>query len=355
MISQDDVRQAYLTILKREPESTDVIALHQQHHSDIFSLASALINSTEFQFRPLTISAGPFSASFDAIATIEQFACQDLPRRDRFITDYVGSLTNSHFFSHLATEQAVVKSSPISGNFHADQAEWAACMRAVDLASDSFNAIELGAGWAPWLVSCSLAAKRSKGAKVRCLAVEADEEHVGYCNRHFRNNGFADSEWRTIHAAVAPFSGTAAFPASEDPSADWGMQPVFFRNQDEADRIATTDGFTDYRGFRFDRMKIMPAISVTEALSDFDHADLLHVDIQGGEADAIEASIGPISQKVRYLVIGTHSREIEGRLITVLSQNGWILELEKPCLFDVGVRLSLRADGTQGWRNAALV
>jgi FkbM family methyltransferase len=355
MISQDDVERAYLTVLRRQPESADVIAMHQQHHPDVFSLIQALISSNEFQSRPLMISAGPFTASFDAIATIKKFACEDLPSKDRFITDYVGSLTDSHFFSHLATEQAVVEALPIPGNFHADQAEWAACMRAVELASDSFNAIELGAGWAPWLVSCSLAAKRSKGAKVRCLAVEADEEHVGYCDSHFRNNGFADSEWRTIHAAVAPFSGTAAFPDSSDPSADWGMQPVFMRDQQEADRIATAEGFTDYRGFRFDRMKFLRAISVAEALSDFDHVDLLHVDIQGGEADAIDAAIDSMSRKVRYLVIGTHSREIEGRLISVLSQSGWNLEIEKPCQFDIGDRLLIRIDGVQGWRNAALV
>jgi FkbM family methyltransferase len=355
MISEDDVERAYLTILKREPESPDVIALHQQHHSDIFSLVDALINSDEFRSRPLMISTGPFTASFDAIATIEKFACKEPPRKDRFITDYVGSLTDSLFFSHLATEKAVIETLPIPGNFHADQAEWAASMRAVDLASDSFNAIELGAGWAPWLVSCSLAAKRMKSASVRCLAVEADEVHVEYCDRHFRNNGFADSEWRTIHAAVGPFSGTAAFPASSDPNADWGMQPVFLRDQEEADRVAATKDFTDYRGFRFDRMKVMPAIGVTEALSDFNHVDLLHIDIQGGEADAIEAAIEPMSAKVRYLVIGTHSREIEGRLISVLSQSGWKLEIEKPCQFDVGDRLTLRADGTQGWRNAALV
>jgi hypothetical protein len=37
---------------------------------------------------------------------------------------------------------------PIPANWHADIAEWAAALRAVDLARGSFTMAELGCGWA---------------------------------------------------------------------------------------------------------------------------------------------------------------------------------------------------------------
>jgi hypothetical protein len=40
--------------------------------------------------------------------------------------------------------------------------------------------------------------------------------------------------------------------------------------------------------------------------------------------------LGIVSQKVACLVIGTHSREIEGRLMRELLDAGWQLEFERP-------------------------
>ena len=66
-------------------------------------------------------------------------------------------------------------------------------------------------------------------------------------------------------------------------------------------------------------------------------------------------SLDLLLRKVRWLVIGTHSRSIEGHLIEVLGSNGWELRNEKPCRIRPA-RGSLSAantlaDGTQVWKN----
>jgi hypothetical protein len=53
------------------------------------------------------------------------------------------------------------------------------------------------------------------------------------------------------------------------------------------------------------------------------------------------------------VVIGTHSRPIEGKLIEHLNERGWILEFEQPCTFALeGSELPVRVDGCQGWRRS---
>jgi hypothetical protein len=40
-----------------------------------------------------------------------------------------------------------VEGIPIPANWHADIAEWAAALRAVELAEETFTVVELGCGW----------------------------------------------------------------------------------------------------------------------------------------------------------------------------------------------------------------
>jgi len=55
---------------------------------------------------------------------------------------------------------------------------------------------------------------------------------------------------------------------------------------------------------------------------------------------------------VRYIVVGTHSRYIEGTLEKLFLNNGWLLEVDRPAISSLenGVQ-TLRVDGVQGWRN----
>lgn len=84
--------------------------------------------------------------------------------------------------------------------------------------------------------------------------------------------------------------------------------------------------------------------------------DLLHIDIQGGEADLIDQCLPLLNEKVAYMVIGTHPKQIEGRLYETLLNAGWRLEMERAAIFDLtrGPTPFVTVDGVQRWLNPAL-
>ena len=58
----------------------------------------------------------------------------------------------------------------------------------------------------------------------------------------------------------------------------------------------------------------------------------------------------------RDILIGTHSREIEGRLFEYLLGAGWLLEMERPALLTLHAGAPIvTVDGVQGWRNPRLL
>lgn len=84
--------------------------------------------------------------------------------------------------------------------------------------------------------------------------------------------------------------------------------------------------------------------------------DLLHIDIQGGEAELVNKSLPDLNRLVRRIVIGIHSRAIEGALIDMLTGAGWILEVERPAIYRLTEAAPplLVVDGLQGWANPRL-
>ncbi len=85
----------------------------------------------------------------------------------------------------------------------------------------------------------------------------------------------------------------------------------------------------------------------------------MHVDVQGSEAVICEAALDELKARAHWLIIGTHSRLIEGQLIYMLMKTGWVLENEKPVIFGFqpnapSMESLTRIDGTQVWRNPRL-
>jgi hypothetical protein len=87
--------------------------------------------------------------------------------------------------------------------------------------------------------------------------------------------------------------------------------------------------------------------------------DLVHVDVQGGEVPICEAGLGLLNERAHWLIIGTHSRLIDGQLVSMFVRAGWVLENEKPAIFTfrpgaASLEAMTRIDGTQVWRNPRL-
>jgi hypothetical protein len=100
----------------------------------------------------------------------------------------------------------------------------------------------------------------------------------------------------------------------------------------------------------------LPVVALSDLAGPHERIDFLHIDIQGGEADVVESCLPILQEKVAYMFIGTHSRQIEGRLFHTLLRSGWRLEIERPGLLKLDGRVPyMWVDGVQGWRNSALL
>ena len=291
--------------------------------------------------------ASPFfhyNAAFDAQALMHRHAASGLQPRDGLLTNYLGVLIDPKYLPAILQGRAgTVEGIPIPANWHADIAEWAAALRAVELAQGSFTMIELGCGWGCWMNNTGVAARRL-GLEVFLIGIEGDPGHICFAKDALMQNGFSRSQYALHHGIAAAAGGTALFPRQDQAGIAWGLAPVFGASEAERDRAINAGSH--------DVLTMIPLADLATARS---HIDLLHIDIQGGEADLVAGSLSFINQKVGYLVIGTHSRQIEGRLFETLTKAGWHLEIERPALLALHPSgPSVTVDGVQGWRNMKL-
>jgi hypothetical protein len=286
-----------------------------------------------------------YTAVFDPEEVMRRHAVPGLLSRPGYLTNFLGVVIDPKFFPTILDDRAgTVEGIPIPANWHADIAEWGAALRAVDLARDSFTVIELGCGWGCWLNNTGVAARRA-GLRVHLIGVEGDRGHIGFAEEATAANGFAAEERSLHHGIAAATSGTALFPRQHQAGMHWGLEPIFGATEAQRE-AALLSG--DYEA--------LPMVSLAEVAAPHARIDLLHVDIQGGEADLVEASMALLREKVAYLLIGTHSRPIEGRLFQALRDAGWHLEIERPAFPNPNdLSGSVAVDGVQGWRNPALL
>ena len=229
-------------------------------------------------------------------------------------------------------------------NWHADLAEWGSALRAVDRSGPQFTMIELGCGWGCWMNNMGVAAKRS-GRSVHVIGVEGDAGHIEFARKTLTENGFEETEWTLVTGIAAGHSGVALFPVQDQPGESWGLQPIF-----GADDTQTRDALNS------GRFTALPMIGLEEIAAPHERIDLLHIDIQGSEADLVQACLPAMSAKVANVLIGTHSRQIEGRLFDIMLGAGWVLDMERPAFLSLaGERPEVTVDGVQAWRNPALL
>ena len=99
----------------------------------------------------------------------------DLKSDPAFLTNFLGvKIATRYFPGILDGKEGEVEPIPIPANWHADIAEWAFALRAVDMAKRAFRAVELGCGWGCWLNNTGAAARR-RGLAVDLIGIEGDE------------------------------------------------------------------------------------------------------------------------------------------------------------------------------------
>jgi FkbM family methyltransferase len=286
---------------------------------------------------PLQVYPGYADSDLDVI---HDFFTASPEPEPGFILDRLGVRTRgASLWDGAQSLVGAVIPPPVPADYHAEAIEWIGLLKSVRAASDRFVAMELGAGWGPWLVAGATAARRCGIETVRLLGVEADPVHFEALRRHFTDNGLAPEAHTLLRAAVGAVAGHANWPRVADPRNDWGLCPV--AGEVSGDTID------------------VDVLAVAGLLDREPVWDLVHIDVQGGEADLLAAAPSEFDGRVRWLVIGTHSRTIEGDLLAMLPARGWVLEHEKPCRFAFqpgapSLATMTTCDGTQVWRNGRL-
>lgn len=345
------VTSLYQVLLGRTPETK---GLHHwteilRQHENPAALVSALIGSPEYRNQARHLISGGAArgslyycnSSINPEAIMRRHAVTDLKSNPAYLTNFLGVLINpDHFGALLTACRGLVEEIPIPMNWHADMAEWGAALRAVDLARNTFTMVELGCGWGCWMNNTGVAARRS-GLDVHLVGVEGDEGHIAFAREATAANGFQPDQIDLHHGIAAASAGTALFPRQVKSGVSWGSQPIFHAT-DEQKNAAMESGSHD----------VLAMIPLSDIVDKYPRIDLLHIDIQGGEADLVADALPTLNEKAAYQVIGTHSRQIEGRLFDILLDAGWQLEVERPALLTLGqAGVAVGIDGVQGWRN----
>lgn len=343
----DAVRWCYRLFLGREAESDAIVESHASAEPQtLAALRQRFMLSDEFalvarqtgvalhdQSQPADLAWLPpdLAAAF--------FDSTDHDAEPGFFRDRFGVRTRCAFLppAYAAWSGQVARPGGLGVMPLHEPAELLACLRAAQDARDMFAVVELGAGWGPWLVlGARLAARR--GLRPMLLGVEGSSEHVGFMRTHLLDNGIDPREHQILHAVIGPRDGRARFPVLADPANNWGARACFGAVPAEA---MPPDGFQE-----------VICLSIATLMVAMPRVDLLHCDIQGEEAEAMRSSIDVISSKVRRVVIGTHSRAIEAKLLELFPRHHWQLEHEQPCVVSQqGDHVGLVSDGVQAWKN----
>jgi FkbM family methyltransferase len=240
-----------------------------------------------------------------------------------------------------------------------DYFEWVTLLEAAVEATDSFTMVELGAGWGKWIVN-GVAALRAVNGDVpyHVVGVESEPTHFRWMKQHLEDNDVDLRHATLIEAAVTRDDGHVWFHVGAP--ADWYGQAI--APEPEAH---DEPGLLERLRSRLGRRPAPPveravervrAVSLRTVLEPFDRVDLIDVDIQGAEADALEPAAAELDARVKRAYVATHDPTNEDRLRTLFNGLGW------SCLHDYpGNGISetpwgriMFEDGAQVWINPRL-
>lgn len=220
-----------------------------------------------------------------------------------------------------------------------------------------FTMIELGAGIGTWSVTAACGLRLLDPKPVLLVGVEAEPTRFAWMRQHLIDNGFDPAAHIQIQAAILPSDDWKPFVLFPRGTPDFGGHHIVsdLAREHETRGVTHSPHFDPAQDtFSLERVDAVTLEMVLDRLPP-GPVDLVHMDIQGLEEGVIRAAIGPVTQRVRHLAIGTHGAAIDQGLRELLPRHGWILRfaLEPKSINRVGeatVDLSTD-DGFQHWVN----
>jgi FkbM family methyltransferase len=246
------------------------------------------------------------------------------------LVDYFGCVIPIDCVPHLKSRagQVIVAPPFPDDSFRATAIEYQSVIESIeDCNTDNFTFFELGASYAPFCTLVARLTRYNEGIRrVYLRAVEAAKNGFEAIEANFNANGMLNSEYidyKVINAALGPRFDKAEFP-DLDCTIDngGGISP---------------DGCVDIRGVPTNMISVdlVPLDYVIDSLSISNICiDLIHFDLQGSEGDVITSALGLLNKFCKRVLIGTHSRYLEGYLFELFEKNGWLLLGEEPCKFE---------------------
>lgn len=283
--------------------------------------------------------AVPFTADMVA-ALLESIRATDLPDPGSdFFVDWAGVRTRVDMLPWAPRELRGVRSTDLpipDDGYRSEDVEYAALAQALNTATDTFRIVEIGAGWAPWVVAGVVVARRM-GLRPYGIAVEADVRRSEWAMQHALDNGI-----RADLVTGTPEEIAAALAAPADDlemrvvrAAGWHSTTVLqFPDIDEQDMGAAvwtlpgTD--VDYRGAHLSHHDVS-TVAMRDLLAADTLTDLLHIDVQGVEFDLLKPTSDVVQENVRLMAVGTTNRLVEGELQQHFLARGWGLLVDAPC------------------------
>lgn len=254
------------------------------------------------------------------------------------LVGYLGVRTEAEMLPSRRRASPTIESLPQLPAFDEEYFEWVDLLEAVATARDRFTMIEIGAGYARWAVRGWAAAQR-RGLPAHVGIVEAEPQHALWAKSHLAFNGVPDCDVSFHEAAVGVQAGSTVFlvgmphGAEGNNARDWYGQAVAWpgltEGQDSGRSYCGKPVLELAAGWSGVHVNVQTLDTI---LSDFAHIDFADFDVQGAEADVIRASLGVLTEKVRRLHIGTHSREIDREIPRILAPAGWRCLRAYPCL-----------------------
>ena len=353
-ITEHDIHLAYQLMLARTASDAEVASM-RKHVDTAEDLRRIFHGSAEYRQLLGSVSARQdwkhdpldvlfhYYCEFDAVGTIKTHAKDGLKPEPGYAVNFLGLKVPPKIHPPRLNELAgIVEGPPNHSTWHADIAEWAAALRSVDLAQDTYRIVELGCGWGCWISNMGLAA-RERGLKVDLIGVGGDAGHLANAEEVLNLNGFNKDQYRLFHGVAAARRGKAIFPLAATGVTDWNQKATFY-----PDSSALTAAQKD------DRLQVLDCLTL-EDMAKGATIDLLHIDIQGAETEYVRGNQPELDRLVRRTLIGTHSRIIEGELMEHFQKAGWRMEMERPAIAPLrGGRPVIGIDGVQLWANPRL-
>jgi FkbM family methyltransferase len=297
---------------------------------------------------PLQIYSG---YTEEDIALLRSFVVQEARLEESFYVDGFShkTLYSSVSFCNQFDLARLTVPVPDDG-FHAETLEYVAVCDSVYRATSKYSIVEIGAGWGPWISLGGVLARNKGINNIHLIGVEAHPDRFELMRNQLIVNQLRQSTKLNVTDLNGIHCKLLQGAASSETKILWFPKVSVLDMGAAASREDHSD---DYRGMNVQNFPV-PGFTLEEIIGDLE-VDMLHVDIQGTEFELLESGIDLINDRIKAMMIATHSRVIEGQLIELLYRNGWYLHREKPCI--VGWRTSpasieamTQVDGCQYWR-----